>query len=532
MSQNTAEVDMNIFSGANGLGAKLVGFVDDHINPIVVKELRQAVRSRFIVILINLLLLVQLIIIAGFLLGSTGTNFTMGREVFSTLHFLLLISAVMFVPAYVGVRFAAERSAQNVDLMFTTTISPLSIIWGKFLSGAIIAGLLFSTAAPFMVLTYLLRGIDVPTILIIVTLDFLTVLAALQFVILLMSGSTSMPARGGMLVICLILFPVMIASTGGMTIGLVYSGMFGGSWLTSPEFWLYGFFFLLLNVAYHLGMMLASAAVVSPPSANRAFRVRLFLLTVWVLSGLICHGLAGFTGDNDWSLTWGMVSAMVGCVVLLVATCERDRWGQRVQVTIPMGRMKRRLAFLFFSGSAGGVVFSLIIISISLLIPAMVSMSHSNDVLYMFQFCLYLLAYSMTSVFIVRYLCGGLVKHEGTAAIALLLMAVGCLGPALLAFFIDPNGRWDRGILWRVGNPFGAMGSGRDIPIFLIISGVWAGVAMALCLPWMVGQYRAFRRPTLPPLSPVAAKGILEQTLEAHDHSPPLLDEPEVKADI
>lgn len=532
MSQNIADLELNAPQNGNGsayrMGMRIVGFFDDHINPIVVKELRQAVRSRFVMVLINLLLLVQLVIITGFLLGATGRNFSLGREVFSALHFLLLISSVMFVPAYVGIRFAAERSAQNVDLMFTTTISPLSIIWGKFLSGVVITALLFSTAAPFMVLTYMLRGIDVPTILIIMVIDFLTVIAAVQLALLLMSGSTGLVARGGMVMVCLFIFPYLIFGSGAMSVSLVYG--YGGSWLTSSQFWLYATFFLIIDAAYHFALMLASSAVISPPAANRSFGIRLFLTAVWVVAGVACYVIAKMVGDMDWFEGWAMTSASVACLMLLVSICERDRWGMRVLAKVPVNPFKRTLAFLFYSGSAGGVLLSLLIIAGSMAMAIIFHPSSLDDVTYMLGVCFYMVAYAMTAVFIVRFLSGGLIKHEGTAAIALLLMAIGCLGPALLAFFVDPQGNWDNGILWRIGNPFGAMmGSQRDQPTFLLISGVWAAFMLAMCLPWMIGQLGAFRRPVM---VEVTGEQALEQTLDVHDHARPLLDDPQVKADL
>lgn len=542
MSQNISELDAGALpnqggngmgshgsnEGRGGIGSRLVGFVDDHINPIVVKELRQAVRSRFIMVVINLLLMIELVIVAGFLLGSTGSDYSLGRNVFTALHLLLLTTAVIFVPAYVGVRFAAERSAQNVDLMFTTTISPLSIIWGKFLSGLIVSALLFSTAGPFMVLTYMLRGIDVPSILLILGMDFLAVLAAIQFAILVMSGSKTVVARGGMLVLCMIVFGYLIVGAGAASMGLMFG--YGSGWWNEPYAWLYIVGYLLLNLIYHIGMMLASAAVVSPPTSNRAVGLRTFLFVSWILSGVLCLLTSAFTMDTEWALAWGMSSASISCVILLVAISERDRWGPRVLMMIPRNPIKRFIAFFFYSGSAGGVLLSMFMILVSLGITLFMFDDYHDEVMAMLTFCLYFAAYCLSSVFIVRYLTGGLVKTEATAAITLLLLALGCMGPALIAFFIDPMGRWDRGVLWRIGNPFGGMmGNSNDEDTFLIIGLLWALTMFVMCAPWMLGQLREFRRP---PTKPVTAEEEFDRMLVEHDQAPPLLEDPQVKADI
>lgn len=530
MSQSAMEIEVEMKTPPrrDGFGARVVDFIDDHINPIVVKELRQAVRSSFVTVVINVLLLIELAIVTINLLGSTDRSFTMGRNVFTGLHFLLLIVSVIFVPIYVGVRFAAERSAQNVDLMFTTTISPLSIIWGKFLSGAIIAALLFSTAGPFMVLTYMLRGIDVPTILVIVGIDFLAVLATIQFAILVMSGSISLAARGGLLVLCLILFPYVIFGVGAGTMSFLYG--YSGSWWRSDEYWLYIIGFLLLNVAYHVGMMLASAAVVSPPTSNRSMGIRIFLVITWIVWGIICGVIAGVRGENEWMLLWAIASISVCCLMLLVVICERDRWGVRVLTTVPANPIKRFIAFLFYSGSAGGLLMSLLVMGATLGVVMWTYSSLDEEVVNMLTVSLYLTAYCISAVIFTRYLSGGVIKHEATAAIALVFLAIGCMGPVIIAYFVDPQGDWDKGIFWRVGNPFGGMmGTSQEGDTFLMLSGVWASIALCVSVPWMAGQYRAFRRL---PTTPLTQENLIERTLELHDQAPPLLDDPQVKADL
>ena len=55
-----------------GIGERL-GELDDAINPIVVKELRQAVQSKFVVAVLLLFLLIQLVFI-GIYLVATGLS--------------------------------------------------------------------------------------------------------------------------------------------------------------------------------------------------------------------------------------------------------------------------------------------------------------------------------------------------------------------------------------------------------------------------------------------------------------------------
>src|SRR5262245_33490729 len=116
--------------------AGMLDRLDDWINPIVIKELRQAVKNRMVMILLLVFLGLQLAIVTiALLAGSSGTpteDWNAGRDVFFSLQVLLVITLVLLVPAYACVRLAAERSDQNVDLLFISTLKPYSIIAGKF----------------------------------------------------------------------------------------------------------------------------------------------------------------------------------------------------------------------------------------------------------------------------------------------------------------------------------------------------------------------------------------------------------------
>src|SRR5205823_4778714 len=82
----------------------------------------------------------------------------------SILQGILLFTCLLFIPAYTGIRLAAERSDINVDLLFISTLRPRAIVRGKFVAALVLAVLIFSACTPFMTFSYLLRGLDVPSV--------------------------------------------------------------------------------------------------------------------------------------------------------------------------------------------------------------------------------------------------------------------------------------------------------------------------------------------------------------------------------
>jgi ABC-type transport system involved in multi-copper enzyme maturation permease subunit len=105
-------------------------------NPIVIKELRQGVRSWTVTGMLLLFLVVLFIASLGFLVTQSfdvSPNMGLGSSMFSTFVVILAGASVFFIPLYTGVRVAVERVEHNQDLLYVTSLSPARIIFGKFL---------------------------------------------------------------------------------------------------------------------------------------------------------------------------------------------------------------------------------------------------------------------------------------------------------------------------------------------------------------------------------------------------------------
>ena len=98
----------------------------DWVNPVAVKEFRQAVQSRWVIAVLMLFLLINLVIVGGFLATSPDAAVSggRGRDMFGGLLVLLMLTCMGFVPLYSGIRLSLERNDANIDLLFITTIRP------------------------------------------------------------------------------------------------------------------------------------------------------------------------------------------------------------------------------------------------------------------------------------------------------------------------------------------------------------------------------------------------------------------------
>jgi hypothetical protein len=479
--------------------------LDDWFNPIVVKELRQAVNGKFVAAVLMLLLVIQLAALGIYIIatGDFSSRVTAGRDAFMILQTILQAVCLLFVPAYTGVRLALERSDHNVDLLFVTTIKPVAIIGGKLFSALTITVLIFSACMPFMVFTYWLRGIDLPSIFVLLALSFLEVVVCIQlatFIASIPSGRIfKVLLTVGVLIIFLYVFGMAV--TGSFY--LLTSGV--GSRLGSWDFWGPAAAVLVIGLAVMGLLFFASVALITPISANRAVAVRAYVTVVWLVSGIFSAIMAYVDRDDGALAVWGILSALVFSGGFFVAVSEREKLGPRVTRAIPKGAGQRVLAFLLFSGGASGVAWSalmsaLTFVIVSALPRAFATLSGGSAVretrVWLIGLPLYAFSYSMTALLVRRRLLSRWLGPKYTWGVGLVLLCAGCIIPFLvgyLAFF----GNWDRVediAAWLILNPF-ALGIESFRSVYLATAGLWALLALLLNLSWLTDQVRAFRPP-------------------------------------
>jgi len=234
--------------------------LDDWLNPIVVKELRQAVQGKFVAAALLLLLIIQLAALGIYIVsnGDFVGRYDAGRYAFMFLLAILMAICLIFVPAYTAIRLAFERDT-NVDLLFVTTIKPSAIVWGKLFAALTITVLIFSACMPFMVFTYWLRGIDLPSIFVLMMASFLVVAVAVQLATFVACLPAGRVLKILLSLLALILFLQAFIATLSWSYYSLTTGI--GSRLGSWTFWGPASAVILIAVAV-LGLLFSLSVVV------------------------------------------------------------------------------------------------------------------------------------------------------------------------------------------------------------------------------------------------------------------------------
>lgn len=484
--------------------SSLSRWMDDRMNPVVVKELRQAVRSRAVMVILILFLAVQLLAIGIYLMAADDVhnNFYAGQVVFMILESALLAVCLLFVPAYLGFRMSGERSDTNVDLVFITTIRPISIVWGKFVSGAVITALIYSACAPFMVLTYLLRGIDLPSIFVVLAVNLVVIALAMQLALLIGALNISRALKG----ILAVLFVIVLATAYTISLqgafGLVFFGV--GGMLGTREFWI-GVLSVLMSAASAGGLLFfICVAVLSPPASNRAMPVRLYTTGAWLVTGVVALGLAVLLNEPGYGAAWLMLTLWLLAVMMVSASGERDVYGSRIRRRVPRRWWARAVIYPFCSGAGAGMIWAGGLTAITVAVSSLVlrplwgtRLDPEPILIGGAMLVLYGGAYALTAVLIRRYLLRDRVSTPLTPVLAAALAAVLSVVPPLLAFFTNPH-QWHRmDAYWAMPNPtagylFHDDAMMRANALWFVV--IWLVAVVVLNLPWLWAQWRQFKR--------------------------------------
>ncbi len=476
---------------------QIVDTIDDRLNPIVVKELRQAVQSRLPVGMLMLFLTVMLLIMA--VLVSTGSDKTapvfdmssnMGRDAFEVLFGVLVFSVILFVPTYTGARMSMERSTENMDLLFATAISPGTVIRGKLYAGMVITLLFFSACLPFMTLTWFLRGVDLPSVFVILCMAFLGIAASIQFALCM--GCSSYNRFFRMVLGSLTLG--LLISEGSAIVAvardMLRSGV--GSRIAGMDFWQTALPVLLLTALAAGFFYTIAVAEISPPAANRALGIRVYVCCSWLLTGGTSLFYALHFHKNDGMEAWFYVSILLFTFGLLHAVSEKDGYSPRVAARIPKSLMMRVPAFFFYSGAANGIAWILLMTGLSFL--TVLSMGESftgisaRDTKIFAGIFLYACCYAQTGLLIRRTMLAKWIPPKYTWAVVISVMSAACILPL---FFSIMAGSISFDFSGNVFAFIGQGGSDKHFPF----AGLWLLLVTLCNISWFLEQIRQFVPP-------------------------------------
>lgn len=352
--------------------------LSDRLNPILVKESRQAMKSRQFTITFTLLLVVGWVYTILFVLVNLpGVFYSPLGSVMLFGYYLILAVPLLIVVPYGAFRsLASELEDGTFELLSITALNSRQIILGKLGSSVLQMLVYYSALAPCIAFTYLLRGVDVMTIFVILLYTFYATLM-LSTISLTLATVTRSRQWQVLLSVLLVVALVLFAFFWGMTMSSIL-GMAALMPYDEPAWWMANVAGFTFEVALVILFILIAAGQITFASENRSTSIRIML---GVLQALIVGWTAYtflYSEEEEvlmiGSLWLGAFWAVAGAFLI----GETAQLSPRARRELPQSLLGR-MAFTWFNpGSGTGYVFTILHLLGGMGTLAMLGMAHTS----------------------------------------------------------------------------------------------------------------------------------------------------------
>ncbi len=191
----------------------------DRLSPMLVKELRQGLRTRsFIAVFLALQAILAVILLAA---GAGATSDNAGDTISNIIFVFFSIAVIIIQPMRGIAALSSEVKGNTIDMMVLTRLSAWRIVAGKWSAIVSQSALILVTIVPYLILRYFFGGMNLFGEIMFLALIFLSS-ATLTAVTVGLSASSSVILRS---VLPMIALPFGAYS---MLMMFMFSGMRGG----------------------------------------------------------------------------------------------------------------------------------------------------------------------------------------------------------------------------------------------------------------------------------------------------------------
>lgn len=331
----------------------------ERLNPILVKEARQALKSRQFVVTFTLVLLFAWGgTLIGIALQAPGVYYApAGPAMMLIYYFVLAVPLLVIVPFAAFRSLAAEREDGTYELLSITALSPRLIVTGKLGSAVLQMIVYFSALTPCIVFTYVLRGVDIVSIGLVL---FWTFMISMGLSVIGLLFATATRSRNWQVLFSVVFLIALLFVGFWWSAGVVSILSFGGGGMAfdDPTFWLAMAALLTGYAAFFVFFIQAAAAQITFPSANRSTHLRVTMAVhqlLWV--GWVLYFWLRLPEDAIFyvlmicpSFYWAVVGALM--------TGEAPQLSPRAKRSLPQSFLARSFLTWFNPGSGTGYAFT------------------------------------------------------------------------------------------------------------------------------------------------------------------------------
>ena len=382
-------------------------------NPVALKELRQLVRSRTIIIGMILypilLTIVSALTVSFRMQGRTKSDILLGPGLGEAPFYVAAVITGIVVcaalPLYAAFKTSSEAQKEKMGLEFVTMLTPANIISGKLLATALLMLIAIGLSMPVFTLAYLMRGVSLLQTFLMPAGLFLSGMIALCVLLFIACNKAWAPALRN--IVCLIVYGIMLSFLVAQISLFVDSPM-------SPVH------FRTLSAVGVLALIMicraTCAAQLSAPHQDAMRPLRKTELVLYLLSPLAWLG-----GDEAFQ-AWIGTTAIGATIICLRAAFYPHPIPRVANLNAPRSWFGRFLTFPLTTGSVPGLVFGLRILLLAILALNFDNISN-RQIREFFAACFEPVSLAIIISTILRLCHAGLRGYRITAGVSLGLFA-------------------------------------------------------------------------------------------------------------
>lgn len=340
----------------------------DYINPILVKETRRALKSRWIILAFTLMLVSSWGISVLFSLFS-GDSLEYGAPsvtFFYAFYFVLAVAVFLVVPFSTFQSFQGEQDGKTFEALSISSLSPRQIVWGQLLTAMLQIFLYYCAISPFIAFTALLQGFDVLSMSYV--LGATAVFSPLLCMTALMLSSMACKTNMRTIVMLAVLVGLFLLLMGAL--GLAASIISFGTMLSTNTFWLVTLIFVVVGLSYFFLFEQITIAQLTFYSGNRSTGIRIVGFVQLIMAWSVL--LISFWNYSAWEpgavLAISIVCAVHLAVFGVFMISGLNSLSNRIRRTLPKNKLLRLLSVPFLPGGTRGFLYIILQLAVMMVI--------------------------------------------------------------------------------------------------------------------------------------------------------------------
>ena len=336
--------------------------VADWCNPILIKEVRQSLKSRqFVVTFFLLVAGAWLTAVFGLLMWGERIEYeAAGRDFFFYFYIALAIATLIIVPFNAYLSLKSERDFLTYEVLSVTTLQPGQIVNGKLLAAMVQLFIYYSAITPFIAFASTMQGFDTALAAYLLVLSFLV---SLCLCCISVTASTLTNNRSQQAALAVGLLMGVIGAMWGMAILAYTATYFAPLPFDNAEFWLGNGLFLVVATSYFILLRQIAIAQLTFETDNRSTAIRVTMtaqfLLFWIVTFVVYATVDLGRIDQEMFFAYVIMSCVHWGIFGLVMTAEPDALSRRIRRHIGGSGVWRLIKTPFMPGGARGYILLL-----------------------------------------------------------------------------------------------------------------------------------------------------------------------------